>query len=280
MRRPAPRTTGCEHAAATAVAAALVAFTASTATYVVAIGSSAASFRLEAASSLLVPLPVSPAASSGFVRVDPHPALFLRDVAPPAPQPVPGPASRGQSRPSLTPAPAPAAPVPAAPAPAAVVSAPAAPVRVRAPVPAPAPAPAPARIPVPAPAAPAPVAAYSASVSGLGAPAVALAAQQAGTPYVYGGASPGGFDCSGLTSYVYGRLGRYLPHNTDAQYAVVAHIPLADMAPGDLVFFGSPGASSHVGIYAGNNMIWHAPSPGGVVRLDPIWGDAFMGGRP
>lgn len=115
--------------------------------------------------------------------------------------------------------------------------------------------------------------------SGIGGQAVAIAAAQQGKPYVWAAAGPYAFDCSGLTMYVYGRLGRSIPHNTNSQYAAVAHISQGAKAPGDLIFFGSPGNVYHVGIYAGGNMIWHAPHTGTVVQLTPIWTGDYLVGR-
>ena len=63
-------------------------------------------------------------------------------------------------------------------------------------------------------------------------------------PYVWGGASPDGFDCSGLVMYVYAQLGVSLPHNAAAQYEALPHVPTSDLEPGDLVFFYGFG---HVG---------------------------------
>jgi len=115
--------------------------------------------------------------------------------------------------------------------------------------------------------------------SSLGSSAVAVAASRNGAPFVWGAAGPWAFDCSGLTMWTYGQFGRYLPHNTNSQYWAVAHVSQGAKVPGDLIFFGSPGAVYHEGIYAGNNMIWHAPSSGDHVRLAPIWTSAYMVGR-
>jgi len=109
--------------------------------------------------------------------------------------------------------------------------------------------------------------------------AVNVAYSYLGTPYVYGGASPGGFDCSGLTEYVYGRLGKYLPRSAEQQYEWVRKIPQSWAQKGDLIFFGSPGAIYHVGLYVGNGMIEHAPSPGNYVRIIHIWTSQFYVGR-
>jgi cell wall-associated NlpC family hydrolase len=79
-----------------------------------------------------------------------------------------------------------------------------------------------------------------------------------GIPYVYGGASPSGFDCSGFTSYVFGKAGINLPRTASAQQR--AATPVSDPKPGDLVFFGSP--AWHVGIYTGNGMMIDSPKPG------------------
>lgn len=87
-----------------------------------------------------------------------------------------------------------------------------------------------------------------------------------GVPYVYGGSSPSGFDCSGLVQYVYARLGVNLPRTDSAQRAWAqangTQVGAADAQPGDLMWM--PG---HVGIYAGDGMILHAPTPGDVVRV-------------
>jgi peptidoglycan DL-endopeptidase CwlO len=114
---------------------------------------------------------------------------------------------------------------------------------------------------------------------GLGNKAVNMAYQYLGTPYVYGGAAPGGFDCSGLTQYVYGRLGHYLPRSAEQQYEYVQKIPQSWAQKGDLIFFGTPGAIYHVAIYEGNGMIEHAPSPGNVVQIIPIWTSQYYVGR-
>ena len=105
--------------------------------------------------------------------------------------------------------------------------------------------------------------------STLGGQAVQLAEQYLGVPYVWGGASPSGFDCSGLTMYVYGQLGVSLPHNAAAQYAVLPHVSESDLEPGDLVFFDGLG---HVGIYIGGGEMIHAPHTGTVVQVSSLSG--------
>jgi len=101
----------------------------------------------------------------------------------------------------------------------------------------------------------------------LGVRAVRLARQQLGVPYRWGGSSPSGFDCSGLVSWVYGRLGVGLPHNAAALYGVGRDVRLAAMRPGDLVFFSGLG---HVGIYIGRGRMIHAPQSGRNVEIEAL----------
>ncbi|MCZ7588869.1 MAG: C40 family peptidase [Gaiella sp.] len=101
----------------------------------------------------------------------------------------------------------------------------------------------------------------------LGERAARLARAQLGVRYVWGGASPGGFDCSGLVMWVYARLGISLPHNAAALYGSGRPVPLRAMRPGDLVFF--PGLG-HVGIYVGQGRMIHAPQSGRRVEVEAL----------
>lgn len=96
---------------------------------------------------------------------------------------------------------------------------------------------------------------------------IILAEQNLGVPYVYGGSSPSGFDCSGLVYYVFKNLGYSLPRTARAQYYAGTPIAKSDIQPGDLVFFQNTSGNgiSHVGIYTGNGQFIHAPSTGKVV---------------
>lgn len=111
--------------------------------------------------------------------------------------------------------------------------------------------------------------------STLGGQAVAIAERYLGVPYVWGGASPSGFDCSGLVMYVYGQLGVSLPHNALAQFDQLPHVSESDLEPGDLVFFDG---FNHVGIYVGGGMIIHAPHTGTVVQIAPLSGGGSYAG--
>ena len=97
--------------------------------------------------------------------------------------------------------------------------------------------------------------------------AVLLARTQLGVPYSYGGASPSGFDCSGLVMWVYGRLGVTLPHNAAALYDVGRPVSHAQLRPGDLVFFSGLG---HVGLYVGDGKMIHAPQSGERVEVQAL----------
>ena len=109
-----------------------------------------------------------------------------------------------------------------------------------------------------------------AAASEVGAEAVELAMGYLGVPYVYGGSSSRGFDCSGFTMYIYGLLGYSLPHSATSQWeSVGTYVERSDLQPGDLVLFCDPSRSngkacSHVGIYIGNNEFIHASSSDGV----------------
>lgn len=113
---------------------------------------------------------------------------------------------------------------------------------------------------------------------------VSTALQYLGTPYRNGGTDPTGFDCSGFVQFVFARHGNRLPRDVRAQYAVGDEVDLADVAPGDLLFFEtiSPGAS-HVGVAVGEGRFVHAPSSRGVVRVEPYtavyWARRFVGAR-
>jgi peptidoglycan DL-endopeptidase CwlO len=103
-----------------------------------------------------------------------------------------------------------------------------------------------------------------------------IAASLAGIYYVYGGDTPAGFDCSGFTQYVFAKLGINLPRTAqDQQQAVTA---VSNPQPGDLVFFGVP--AYHVGIYAGNGMMWDSPHSGAAVALRAVWSSSPTYGRP
>jgi cell wall-associated NlpC family hydrolase len=109
--------------------------------------------------------------------------------------------------------------------------------------------------------------------------AAQIALRYLGVPYVWGGASPSGFDCSGLVMYVYAQLGISLPHYTVAQWDATLPISASQMEPGDLVFFDGLG---HVGIYIGNGQFVHAPHTGTVVQISSLsgyWASAFVGAR-
>ena len=103
-----------------------------------------------------------------------------------------------------------------------------------------------------------------------------IAAGLAGIYYVYGGTTPAGFDCSGYTQYVFGAVGIGLPRTAEAQRQSAT--PVSNPQPGDLVFFGSP--AYHVGIYAGNGMMWDSPHSGTAVGLHSIWSSSATFGRP
>ncbi len=109
--------------------------------------------------------------------------------------------------------------------------------------------------------------------------ALQIAASKAGSPYQWGATGPFRFDCSGLTQYSFKRAGKQLPRTAQDQYNRTRHIPGFSRTQGDLVFFHGRGGVYHVGIYAGNNRIWHAPKTGSVVRLERIWTRSVSYGR-
>ena len=126
----------------------------------------------------------------------------------------------------------------------------------------------------PAPVASAPVAAPTAAAQ----IAVDTALAQLGKPYVWGGAGPSTFDCSGLTQYAYAAAGIALPHSSRMQSGIGTPVAYADLRPGDLVFHYSP--VSHVGMYIGNGRMVSAPTRGSVVKITELrFMPAFAGAR-
>ncbi|WP_103531848.1 NlpC/P60 family protein [Streptomyces sp. SM11] len=106
-----------------------------------------------------------------------------------------------------------------------------------------------------------------APASGRGAAALAAAATQIGKPYVSGGSGPNSYDCSGLTQWAFAQAGVSITRTTFTQHNDGTKIGRSQLKPGDLVFFNN---LAHVGFYAGNNQILHAPKPGTVVRYESM----------
>jgi peptidoglycan endopeptidase LytE len=101
-----------------------------------------------------------------------------------------------------------------------------------------------------------------------------------GTPYLWGGSTPAGFDCSGYVQYVYGKVGLSIPRTTSTQWTGLKVI--STPRPGDLVFFNTSGSGvSHVGIYLGNNQFIHAGSTGVIIAdmSTSYWAPKYLGAR-
>lgn len=119
----------------------------------------------------------------------------------------------------------------------------------------------------------------------IGDHAAAIAINQVGTPYRYGGSNPNGFDCSGLVQYSYARAGVSLPRTTRAMWNHAKPVAGDRMRAGDLLFFNIAGKMSHVGLYLGDGRFVHAPSSGKVVSVESLrseyYSKAFLrAGRP
>jgi cell wall-associated NlpC family hydrolase len=109
--------------------------------------------------------------------------------------------------------------------------------------------------------------------------AVDWARSRKGSPYSYGADGPHRFDCSGLTRWVYGKVGKYLPHSSSAQVSKTKRISRDNRRRGDLVFFYSRSGVYHVAIYAGRGDVWHASQPGVPVKRTDIWTSRVFYGR-
>src|SRR2546421_2325439 len=102
-----------------------------------------------------------------------------------------------------------------------------------------------------------------------------------GTPYQFGGADAAGFDCSGLARYLHERVGVAIPRTAAEQQHAAHPVPLAELAPGDLVFFRiRKRGIDHVGVYAGGGRFIHAPRAGLTVRYRDLRGSGFYARRP
>jgi cell wall-associated NlpC family hydrolase len=108
---------------------------------------------------------------------------------------------------------------------------------------------------------------------------VRVAAQYKGVPYRSGGTTPRGFDCSGFTRFVYGKLNTHIPRSSREQYAAAHHVRHPQI--GDLIFYhsGHGGRVYHVAIYAGHGKVWHSPRPGESVRKERIYTHYWTAGR-
>ncbi len=105
---------------------------------------------------------------------------------------------------------------------------------------------------------------------------VGIAMQYLGVPYVWGGMSPGGFDCSGLVAYVYAQVGVSLPHHAASIYSYGTPVSQSDLQPGDLVFYSGLG---HMGIAIGGGQYIHAPQTGDVVKISSIYRSGWVGAK-
>jgi cell wall-associated NlpC family hydrolase len=119
---------------------------------------------------------------------------------------------------------------------------------------------------------PAPPPPLSAGAAG----AVQAAERELGVPYVWGGSSPTGFDCSGLIMWAYAQVGISLPHFSGGQFASTTHISLAAIQPGDLLFYG-PGGSDHEAMYVGGGSMIEAPYTGASVLITGVRTDGLAG---
>ncbi|MFG2885014.1 NlpC/P60 family protein [Streptomyces sp. NPDC048297] len=116
----------------------------------------------------------------------------------------------------------------------------------------------------------------STAASGRAAAAFSAAQSVIGSPYVYGASGPSSFDCSGLTSWAYAQAGVSIPRTSESQAGIGARLSMSQLQVGDLVFFY--GDLHHVGLYAGNGQVLHAPHTGAVVRYESIGNMPFQFG--
>jgi cell wall-associated NlpC family hydrolase len=111
--------------------------------------------------------------------------------------------------------------------------------------------------------------------------ALAFALTQVSKPYLWGGTGPSAFDCSGLTQQSYAHAGLALPRTAAEQARIGTPVRLADLLPGDLLFYAhdvhDAASIHHVTMYAGNGLVVHAPQTGELVHLSPVWLDEYIG---
>jgi cell wall-associated NlpC family hydrolase len=116
-------------------------------------------------------------------------------------------------------------------------------------------------------------------IAAKGSSVLAIAARYVGTPYVYGGTTPRGFDCSGFTRYVYAQLGISLPRTANQQMNATRRVSRSEARPGDLVFFVSAGRAYHNGLYAGDGKMYDSPRSGKSLQKREIWDATVVFGR-
>ena len=206
------------------------------------------------------------AAAEQELQSTPTPAPTPTPTTAPTPSPTPTPPPTPTPSPAPTPPSASPTPTPT-PSPAPTPT----PTPVPAPTPTPSPTPAPTAPPTPTPptATPPPPPASTGATA-----AIAFATSQIGDPYKWGASGPDAWDCSGLTSGAWAAGGKSLPHYSVAQYSQSAKISASQLAPGDLVFWGSssnPSSIYHVAIYIGGGQIVHAPRTGRPVSQESMY---------